>query len=130
MLDDNTQAINGIEDDEDLDEYYEEMPRRNTPEEDAMVTLASVIGEGALSWFLLDDEADETDEDTRRELELQLYEVSAYILEAMDFTVEEYVSDEEFVIRVKVPDNLQEFLEGAVLERFRVSPSQPLGVRA
>lgn len=120
MLDDNTQATNGIEDDEeDLDEYYEEMSRRNTPEEDAMVTLASVIGEGALSWFLLDDEADETDEDTRRELELQLYEVASYILEAMDFTVEEYVSDEEFVIRVKVPDNLQEFLEGAVLERFR-----------
>lgn len=119
MLRDNTPPSNEIEDDEVLDEYYEETPRRNTPEEDVMVAIAGVIGEGALSWLLLDDAPGETDDDTRFELELQLIELSWCMLEAMDFQVVEHVSDEEFVIRVKVPDNLREFLEGEILERLR-----------
>lgn len=115
MLQDTTQFDVETEDDEDLDELYEDFGPRVplTPEDHMMHNLAEVISDGVIFWVFHDEEV--VDRDVAFEVSLETFPLAQYLLEAMECTIEEIVSDEECVVRLRIPADVTSFLKGDFL---------------
>lgn len=105
MNDTNT-AIHDTEEDE-LEAWYEDEPVERTPEEEALVRIGEVAGDG-MHWFLFDEET--MDDEESEELRLDLGEIGIKVFEAMGTEIMEIVSDTEYVIRVTLPDDLAGYM--------------------